>query len=195
MWPFKRRRDDAMLHAETTRRLADEVADELVRNPRPPQMGLSPASIRFILLQVRDEPVEQAAVNVAKAIDLIERRNGMVTDVMSSMVLAVFGLPDSDDAEKAQRPAARSASRGWWRSWGRMSGWCTARRTGWSATFGSPQHMHYGPLLPGFAALSRRRCWRWSSASPPRSARYLNSGASISWISTLAVCLSNRQSM
>jgi hypothetical protein len=59
---------------------------------------------------------------------------------------------------------------------------------------------HYA-LRPAAAASSATsaRCWRWSSASPSRSAlleqHYLNKGASISWISTLAVCLSNRQSM
>lgn len=149
MWPFKRRRDDAMLHAETTRRLADEVADELVRNPRPPQMGLSPASIRFILLQVRDDPVEQAAVNVAKAIDLIERRNGMVTDVMSSMVLAVFGLPDSDDAEKERDQQAKCVAR-LVAELGQDVRLVHGMADGLAGTFGSPQHMHYGPLLPGF---------------------------------------------
>jgi len=150
MWPFKRRRDEAKLRAEGTRRLADEVADELVRNPRPPQMGLSPASIRFILLQVRDEPVEQAAVNAAKAIDLIERRNGMVTDVMSSMVLAVFGLPESEDAEKDRDQQAKSVAR-LVAELGQDVRLVHGTAGGLAGTFGSPQHVHYGPLLPGFA--------------------------------------------
>lgn len=149
MWPFKRRRDEAKLRAEATRRLADDVADELVRNPRPPRIGLTPAAVRFILLQVRDEPVERAAANVARAIDQIERRNGMVTDVMSSMVLAVFGLPDSEDAEKDRDQQAKTIAR-LVAELGPDVRLVHGAADGLVGTFGSPQHMHYGPLLPGF---------------------------------------------
>jgi hypothetical protein len=149
MWPFKRRRDEAQLRDEATRRLADEVADELVRNPRPPRIGLFPAQVRFILLQVRDEPVEPAAATIAKAIDLIERRDGMVTDVMSSMVLAVFGLPESEDAEKAHDQQAKSVAR-LAAELGPEVRLVHGAADGLIGTFGSPQHMHYGPLLPGF---------------------------------------------
>ena len=150
MWPFKRRRDAAKLHAEATRRLADEVVDELIKNPRQPRIGLNPASIRFILLQVRDEPVEQAVATIAKAIDLIERRNGMVTDVMSSMVLAVFGLPDSDDAEKDRDQQAKTVAR-LIAELGPDVRLAHGTADGLIGTFGAPQHMHYGPLVPGFA--------------------------------------------
>lgn len=149
MWPFKRRRNEAELRADATRRLADEVADELVRNPRPPRIGLSPAQIRFILLQVRDEPVEHAAATIAKAIDLIERRDGMVTDVMSSMVLAVFGSPDSDDAERDRDQQAKTVAR-LTAELGPDARLVHGAAVGLVGTFGSPQHMHYGPLLPGF---------------------------------------------
>jgi hypothetical protein len=149
MWPFKRRRDEAKLRAEATRRLADEVADELVRHPRPPRIGLNPAQVRFILLQVRDEPVEHAAATIAQAIDLIERRDGMVTDVMSSMVLAVFGLPESDDAEKARDRQAKCIAR-LVAELGPDVRLVHGAADGLIGTFVSPQHMHYGPLLPGF---------------------------------------------
>lgn len=149
MWPFNRRRDAAKLRAEETRRLADEVADELVRNPRPPHIGLAPAQVRFILLQVRDEPVERAAANIATAIDLIERRGGMVTDVMSSMVLAVFGVPESDDAEKDRDQQAKTVAR-LVAELGLEVRLVHGAADGLVGTFGSQQHMHYGPLLPGF---------------------------------------------
>ena len=149
MWPFKRKRDDAELRAGATRRLAEDVADELVRNPRPPQMGLFPAQVRFILLQVRDESVEHAAATIAKAIDLIERRDGMVTDVMSSMVLAVFGPPESDDAERARDQQAKTVAR-LTAELGPDVRLVHGAADGLVGTFGSPQHMHYGPLLPGF---------------------------------------------
>lgn len=150
MWPFKRKRDAAKLRAEATRRLADEVADELVRRPRLPRVGLAPAPVRFILLQVRDEPVERAAAAIATAIDLIERRNGMVTDVMASMVLAVFGLPESGDAEKDRDQQAKAIAR-LVTELGSDVRLVHGATNGLVGTFGSPQHMHYGPLLPGFA--------------------------------------------
>jgi hypothetical protein len=150
MWPFKRRRDEAKLRAEATRRIADEVADELVKNPRPPRIGLNPAQVRFILLQVRDDPVERAAANIAKAIDLIEQRDGMVTDVMSSVVLAVFGLPESDDVERPRDQQAKTVAR-LVAELGPEVRLVHGATEGLVGTFGSPQHMHYGPLLPGFA--------------------------------------------
>lgn len=150
MWPFKRRHDEVKLRAQATRRLADEVADELVRRPRLPRVGLASAPVRFILLQVRDEPVEQAAAAIATAIDLIERRSGMVTDVMASMVLAAFGLPESDDAEKDRDQQAKAIAR-LVTELGPDVRLVHGAADGLVGTFGSAQHMHYGPLLPGFA--------------------------------------------
>lgn len=150
MWPFKRRRERAKLRAAFTRRLADEVIDELVRNPRPIRMELQPATLRFILLQVRDDPVEQASAHMATAFDIIERRQGTVWGVASSMALASFGPPFSDDAERASDQRAKSVAR-------LMTELDPDIRLVHGTVDGllgncrSPERMHYGPLLPQFA--------------------------------------------
>jgi hypothetical protein len=150
MWPFKRRRDEAKLRAEATRRLADEVADEPVRNPRPPRLDLQPASICFILLQVRDEPVEQAAAAIATAMDLIVRRSGLIMNVMSSMMLAVFGLPESDDAAKDRDQQAKTIAR-LVTELGPDVRLVYGTVDGLVGTYGSSERVTYGTLLPGFA--------------------------------------------
>jgi hypothetical protein len=150
MWPFKRRRNVAKVRAAFTRYLADEVIDELIRNPRPPRTTPEPARIHFILLQVRDEPVVHAPVHLAKAIDIIERRNGLVSDVMASMVLAIFGFPVGEDAERERDQRTKSVAR-LVTELGPDIRLVYGTVDGLVGTFGSPQHFHYGPLLPGFA--------------------------------------------
>ena len=111
MWPFKRKREREKLRAVFTKYLADEVADELLNNPRSLRLGTQRADICFILLQVRDDPVDQAQAHMAHAIDIIIRRNGLVCDIMSSMVMALFGLPVSEDLEKSNDQRAKSVAR------------------------------------------------------------------------------------
>ena len=94
MWPFKRRRERRRAPRDVQARHLAEESPTNWSSTRVRHAGAVPGAVRFILLQVRDEPVVTRPT-IAKAIDLIERRNGMVTDVMSSMVLAVFGLPEA----------------------------------------------------------------------------------------------------
>lgn len=111
MWPFRRRRTVAKLRAAYTRHLADEIINELVNNPEPYRGGPEPTELCFMLLQVRDDPVERAPAHLARAFDIIKRRDGMVWGVMSSMALATFGFPFSDDPDKDRDRRAKSVAR------------------------------------------------------------------------------------
>jgi hypothetical protein len=107
------------------------------------------ADISFILLQVRDDPVEQAQAHAAQAMDIIMRRGGWC-DMMSSLVLAVFGLPTSDDLEKSNDQRAKSVAR-LVTELGANIRLVHGTTSGLVGTYGSPQRFHYGALLPGFA--------------------------------------------
>lgn len=111
MWPFKRRRERAKLRAAFTRDLAEEVADELLNNPGLIRLETQRAEICFILLQVRDDRVDEVQAHLAKAMDIIMRRNGTVCDIMSSTMMSVFGFPIAMDPEKANDQRAKSVAR------------------------------------------------------------------------------------
>ena len=150
MWPFKRRREREKVRAMFRGYVADELIDELVNNPRPLRLDLQPAPISFILLQVRDEPVVDAPDHMAKAIDIIQRRNGTVCDIMSSMVMAIFGFPRREDAEDSSDQRAKSVAR-LVTELGSDIRLVYGTVDGLVGNYGSLQHVHYGPLLPDFA--------------------------------------------
>ena len=149
MWPFKRWRERAKIRAAFRSYLADEVVDELVNNPRPLRLDLQPASICFILLQVRDDPVTAVQDHMAKAIDIIQRRGGVI-DVMASMVLVIFGFPLREDSEKSSDQRAKSIAR-LMTELGSDIRLVYGTADGLVGNYGSLQRINYGALLPGFA--------------------------------------------
>jgi len=149
MWPFKRRRGQKELRALFTKYLADDVDDELLKNPRGIRLETRRADISFILLHVRDDPAEQAQAHTAHAMDIIMRRGGWC-DMMSSLVLSVFGVPISDDLEKSNDQRAKSVAR-LVTELGANIRLVHGTTEGLIGSYGSPQRFHYGALLPGFA--------------------------------------------
>ncbi len=87
------------------------MIDELIKHPRPLQMALQPASIRFILLQVRDEPVAEAPDHMAKAIDIIAAAQRHGVDVMSSIGAGVVRRTGQRRRRAGPRPARKSVAR------------------------------------------------------------------------------------
>jgi hypothetical protein len=150
MWPFKRWRERAMVRAALTKYLADEVADELLNNPDRVRLETKRADICFILLQIRDDPVDQVSAHMAHAMDSIVRCDGTVCDIMSSMVLAIFGLPISVDLEKSNEERARSVAR-LVTELGANIRLVHGSVEGLVGNYGSPDRFHWGPLLPDFA--------------------------------------------
>lgn len=150
MWPFKRWRERAEVRALIKKYLADEVADELLNNPDRVRPKIERTDICFILLQVRDDPVDQVPAHMAHAMDIIVRRNGTVCDIMSSMVMAIFGLPVSDDLEEANDQRAKSVAR-LVTELGPNIRLVHGTTEGLVGNVGSPHRFHWGPLLPGFA--------------------------------------------
>jgi len=150
MWSLKRWRMRRKIRSAFSEYLANEVIDEIVNNPdrtgKPPQR----AEICFILLQVRDDAVEQTPAYIAQAIDIILQRGGTVCDVMSSTILAVFGFPIGEDPEKNRDQRSKSVAR-------LVTGLGTNVRMVYGAAdglvgnIGHARRLHYGPLLPGFA--------------------------------------------
>ncbi|HET6160377.1 MAG TPA: hypothetical protein VFE34_18680 [Dongiaceae bacterium] len=150
MWPFKRRRNAAKLRAAFTRNLADEVVDELIKNPRPLRMAPGPAKIHFILLQVRDDPLDQAPAHMGKAFEIIVRREGNVWGIASSIALAAFGLPFEEDAERAIGQRAKSVAR-LVTELGSDIRLVHGTVDGLLGNLGAPEHLHHGPMLPRFS--------------------------------------------
>jgi hypothetical protein len=129
--------------------VASEVIDELTNGPRPYRATLRPTELCFVLLQVRDDPVDQAPVHLAKAYEIIKRRQGMVWGVMSSMALATFGMPFSDDPEKDRDRRAKSVAR-LVTELGRDARLIYGTVDGLLGSYGSEARLVYGPLLPDF---------------------------------------------
>jgi len=87
---------------------------------------------------------------MAHAIDIIVRRNGTVCDIMSSMVLAIFGHPISEELEKSNDQRAKSVAR-LVTELGANIRLVHGVTQGLVGNYGSPGRIHWGPLLPGFA--------------------------------------------
>lgn len=150
MWPFTRRRGRAQSHAVIRKHLSEEVADELLNNPGRMALETQRADICFILMQVRDDPVDQVQSHVATAFDIIIRRDGLVCDMMSSVVLSIFGAPVQMDPERASDQRAKSVAR-LMTELGSNIRLVHGTVPGLIGNIGSSQRFHYGPLLPDFA--------------------------------------------
>jgi len=173
--------------------VASEIIDELVSHPKPDRPTPEPTELCFILLQVRDHPPDQAPAHLAKAFEIIVRRDGVVWSVISSMAIATFGMPFNDDPERDRDRRAKSVAR-LVTELGRDIRLVYGTVDGLLGSYGGEGRMVYGPLLPDFQryvnALTALEFGQ--SAEMPR---YLNRLASIGCSSTLAPCLLNRQSI
>jgi hypothetical protein len=150
MWPFKRWREREKLRAVFRKYLADEVADELLNNPPPPHPHLQSESICFILLQVRDDPVTSVQEHMAKAMDIVMRRGGVIMHMMSSMMMVTFGLPLHEEPDRSSDQRAKSVAR-LMTELGSDIRVIYGTADGLVGTYGSQQRFNYGTLLPGFA--------------------------------------------
>lgn len=150
MWPFKRWRERKMVRAAVKKYLAAEVADELLNNPGSLRLETQRTQVCFILLQVRDDPVDEVSAHMTHAFDIILRRNGTICDVMSSMVLAIFGHPISEELEKSNDQRAKSVAR-LVTELGADIRLVHGTVEGLVGNYGSPHRIRWGPLLPGFA--------------------------------------------
>jgi hypothetical protein len=150
MWPFKHWRERAEVRAAFMKYLTPALVDRLRSQPDRLRLETERADICFILLQVRDDPVDQVSAHMAHAMDIIVRRNGTVCDIMSSMVLAIFGHPISEELEKSNDQRAKSVAR-LVTELGANIRLVHGTTEGLVGNYGSPDRIHWGPLLPGFA--------------------------------------------
>ena len=150
MWSFKQWRARKKVRSAFSEYLANEVIDEIVNNPDRTRKPPKRAEICFILLQVRDDTIEQVPASMAEAMDIILQRNGTVCDVMSSTLLAIFGFPISDDPEKNRDQRSKSVVR-LVTELGPNVRLVYGTVDGLVGNFGMARRFHYGPLLPGFA--------------------------------------------
>jgi hypothetical protein len=150
MWSFKRWRERKKLHAAFSPYLPKDIIDDIVNNPRPFPAAPQPARLCFILLQVRDDPLERMPEHMATAFDILLRREGMVWDTMSSLTLATFGLPISDDPGRDRDQRTKSVAH-LMTELGADVRLVYGTVDGFLGNCGSPERFHYGPMLPGFA--------------------------------------------
>ena len=146
---FERWRARRKLRAQFSHYVASEVIDELVSRPKPDRPTPEPTQLCFILLQVRDDPVAAVPAHMAKAFDIITRREGMVWSALSSMAIATFGPPFGDDPEKDRDHRAKSVAR-LVTELGRNIRLVYGTVDGLLGDYGGEQRLVYGPLLPDF---------------------------------------------
>lgn len=150
---FERWRARKKMRAAVSQYLASEVIDELVSRPagyrRPPEA----TKLCFILLQVRDDPVDHVPAHLAKAFDLSAAKARFGASSPPSIV--TFGMPFSDDPDKDRGRRAKSVARLVTELGGDV---CLVYGTvnGLLGSYGSERRFVYGPLLPGFPRYSAR---------------------------------------
>lgn len=150
MWPFKGWRERAAVRAALAKYLDPALVRRLSSQPDRLRLETERADICFILLQVRDDPVDQVSTHLAYAMDIIIRHDGLVCDIMSSMALMIFGLPLREDPEKCNDQRAKSVAR-LVTELGANIRLVHGTTEGLVGNYGSEHRVHWGPLLPGFA--------------------------------------------
>jgi len=102
-------------------------------------------TVPLLLVQVRDDQVDQASNLIAKTVESILAADGTVFHIISSIVIATFdfGFNNSDDAEKRCEAAAHSVSQ-LLQNDGKILYGLHAAVYG---NFGTPTRMHYGPFI------------------------------------------------
>lgn len=153
MWPFTRKNPNADRHLREVfgryvpPEVLDMALDEFGQQPRPPKSWRG----AYVLLQVRDTDLNSVSDRLDSAIDILSRRGGYVTDLMSSLVLTTFGLPlVDDDLDKARSQQTKAVAR-------LISEFNQDIRLVYgtaeclAGNVGASQHMNFGILLPGIA--------------------------------------------
>lgn len=149
MWPFKRRKsEEARFREAFSQYLSEDVIDTvLARGPKdgaPPR----PWTCAYALLQVRDEDLNAVSEHLSRATEILLRRDGVVSDFLSSLVLATFGLPlIDDDLDKARSQQAKAVAR-LLSELGSNVRLIHGVATGLAGNIGAQQRFHFGVLLP-----------------------------------------------
>lgn len=114
MWPFTRstRREEDRLREMFGGHISEDVLEKILARsqaePRPPQ----PWQFAYVLFQVRDADLDKVPARLSSAVEILTRRDGFVADMMSSVVLGIFGLPlIDDDLEKSRGQQAKVVAR------------------------------------------------------------------------------------
>jgi hypothetical protein len=132
------------------RYLNPELAERLAATSDAPLLAhLEPASIQFVLVQVRDDRPDQVAPRLATAHAIVVEKEGTICDLMSSMSLSVFGFPVSagTDRDGANRDAAATELL---RALAPDARLVHGVAEGLIGNSGSPHRFHYGPVIPHF---------------------------------------------
>lgn len=153
MWPFTRKNPKADQHLREVfgRHVPPDVLDialaEFGQPPQPPKTWRG----AYILLQVRDADLDAVSGRLDSAIEILERRGAFVTDLMSSLVLATFGLPlVDDDLDKARSQQTKAAAR-LISELGQNIRLVYGTAECLAGNVGASQHMNFGILLPDVA--------------------------------------------
>jgi hypothetical protein len=153
MWPFTRKNPEAdeRLREIFGRYVSADVLDialaEFGQQPQPPQTWRG----AYILLQVRDRDLDAVSGHLDSAIEILTRRGGFVTDLMSSLVLATFGLPlVDDDLGKARSQQTKAVVR-LISELGQNIRLVYGTAECLAGNVGASKHMNFGILLPDVA--------------------------------------------
>lgn len=149
MWPFKRRKSEKARFREAfSQYLSEDVMDAILARGAQDIAPPKPWTCAYVLLQVRDEDLNAASEHLTRATDILLHRDGVVSDFLSSLILAQFGLPlIDDDLDKARSQQAKAVAR-LLSELGSNVRLVHGVATGLAGNIGAQQRLHFGVLLP-----------------------------------------------
>ena len=154
MWPFTRntRREEDRLREMLGGHVSEDVLEKILARSqaeaRPPQ----PWQFAYVLFQVRDADLDKVPARLSSAIEILTRRDGFVADMMSSVVLGIFGLPLVDeDLEKSRGQQAKVVAR-LVDAFGNDIRIVYGLAQGLAGDVGAPSNPSFGVLLPDLAS-------------------------------------------
>lgn len=154
MWPFTRKNPSADQHLRAVfgRYVSPELLDAAVAEFGPESHPPKPWLCTYILLQVRDVNLAEVSGLLDSAVEILSQRGAFVSDLMSSLLIATFGLPLVDeDQDKARSQQAKAVAR-LVTELGPNIRLVYGTAAGLAGNVGASQHMNFGILLPDIAS-------------------------------------------
>jgi len=151
MWSFwKWKSEEQRIRDEFSQHLAKGVIDEILKNPNQGLPSVKPWTSCYVLLQVRDADLQEMTQHLNTAIDIVVRRDGIVCGILSSVMLAAFGLPFVDDNLGRQRAQQAKAIARLAAKLGTNARLIYGTTSGMAGTVGNSEYQLHGFFLPDF---------------------------------------------
>jgi hypothetical protein len=148
-------RQGAVIRQAFAAYVSPKVINQMIRDPLQKPKGPERRDVSFILFQVRDDDAENVQKQLERALPIVTEGGGVILDMMSSLVLAVFGLFPGKEPGVLEDNRALVAAR-LMSELGADIRLVHGSSPGLVGNFGTGARINYDSVLPKFGKLLER---------------------------------------